>query len=1018
MVGTLALASLPSLAQSPFVKIDVDPTLVGSSSSPQGMQVLQNVEGSSQLAEAAGGWFFTAHSDAAGRELYFTDGTAAGTLLLKDIYPGTVGSLVNEAVELNGKLIFAARDGVHGTELWTSDGTPAGTHLLADIEPGSFGTNPSRLTRVGQLVYFRAGRASTGFELYRTDGTAAGTGIVKDIQLGAASSNPKNLVSNAAGTQLLFQAHDGVHGSEIWASDGSPSGTQLLSDLEPGSIGAGFDQPMRLGADIVFTAGTMAEGVELFITDGTTAGTQLLADLQAGPFGSMPHLTAAGFSPGKLYFTAETFGTGRELFVTDGTLLGTGLVVDANIGPVGSEVSLLGALPTGLLMSMRLDPVNVGTELYRLTGSSVSLVKDLAPGTLTSGTAVIANSSSPKDALVQGGLAYFSAADDLWVSDGTTAGTQLVAENTTSADQRLTPVGGGSIVFAGASTTFGEELFVTDGTSAGTHLLVDLASLQVPFESQPKNFGVVGGDDFYFTSTQFGVGPTIRRWNKASGATLISSELASVATLAQTGPVVTSAWLGDHLDMFLFLTLDALDSDIFHTDGTEAGTSQVVDLGEVMISPLAANQSVLFLSVVDSAHGRELWTTDGTAAGTQMVMDINPGPLGSDLSAAIVLGDKLYFRGNDGVHGVELWVSDGTAAGTHMVADINPAGGSGPGELATFEGQLLFTAQDGVHGFEPWASDGTAAGTVMLADVKPGAANSKSVSFNTDGDVAYFFANSGPLLKRSLWQTDGTPAGTLEAASLVIPYSQPVASVFLNGKLYFEAFDALHGDELWSFDGTTAQMVVDSNPGLESGHASEMVAAGDKLYFVGFTPATGAELFVTDGTLAGTTLVGELVAGPETSAPSYVTLAAGGLMFTATGTDGDHELYRYELPHAHAVDLGFGGSEGALSVTAPVVGQTFVASVEGAPFGSLGLIGVSAPAGPSATLMLPANASWLDLATVSILGASMAPSWSASVAIPAGPGLMGLEVNAQAWFLPAGFAPAESSNGYRLVLGN
>ena len=44
---------------------------------------------------------------------------------------------------VNGTLFFAADDGVHGRELWKSDGTAAGTVLVKDINPGSIGSYPS-----------------------------------------------------------------------------------------------------------------------------------------------------------------------------------------------------------------------------------------------------------------------------------------------------------------------------------------------------------------------------------------------------------------------------------------------------------------------------------------------------------------------------------------------------------------------------------------------------------------------------------------------------------------------------------------------------------------------------------------------------------------------------------------------------------------------------------------------------------------------------------------------------------
>jgi ELWxxDGT repeat protein len=46
----------------------------------------------------------------------------------------------------NGTLYFIADDGVSGEELWKTDGTDAGTVLVKDINPGAGGSGPDRLT--------------------------------------------------------------------------------------------------------------------------------------------------------------------------------------------------------------------------------------------------------------------------------------------------------------------------------------------------------------------------------------------------------------------------------------------------------------------------------------------------------------------------------------------------------------------------------------------------------------------------------------------------------------------------------------------------------------------------------------------------------------------------------------------------------------------------------------------------------------------------------------------------------
>jgi ELWxxDGT repeat protein len=83
-----------------------------------------------------GNLFFTSDDGVHGNELWKTDGTTSGTVLVKDIYPGSNGSGPRYLVAMGSNLLFAAADGENGTELWISDGTADGTRLFRDIRPG------------------------------------------------------------------------------------------------------------------------------------------------------------------------------------------------------------------------------------------------------------------------------------------------------------------------------------------------------------------------------------------------------------------------------------------------------------------------------------------------------------------------------------------------------------------------------------------------------------------------------------------------------------------------------------------------------------------------------------------------------------------------------------------------------------------------------------------------------------------------------------------------------------------
>src|SRR5207248_1354608 len=159
-------------------------------------------------------------------------------------------------------LFFAANDGVHGTELWTSDGTAAGTVLVKDINPGSSSSYPYSLTAVNGKLFFTANDGVHGQELWRSDGTAAGTSLgkdinpgttlVEDINLAGIGSNPDQLVGSN-GTPF-FAADDGVHGRELWKSNGTAAGTVLVKDIFPGRYGSYPGSLVMIGSTLFFRA--------------------------------------------------------------------------------------------------------------------------------------------------------------------------------------------------------------------------------------------------------------------------------------------------------------------------------------------------------------------------------------------------------------------------------------------------------------------------------------------------------------------------------------------------------------------------------------------------------------------------------------------------------------------------------------------------------------------------------------------------------------------------------------------
>lgn len=111
--------------------------------------------------------YFAATTPEDGTELWETDGTAEGTRLFYDFFPGESDGLNlydSEFLKTPNGFYFKAVTEEHGAELWFSDGTSAGTFLTGDVEPGPDGSNPVNLHWDGKTVLFVASTTAFGSE--------------------------------------------------------------------------------------------------------------------------------------------------------------------------------------------------------------------------------------------------------------------------------------------------------------------------------------------------------------------------------------------------------------------------------------------------------------------------------------------------------------------------------------------------------------------------------------------------------------------------------------------------------------------------------------------------------------------------------------------------------------------------------------------------------------------------------------------------------------------------------------
>lgn len=246
-----------------------------------------------KFCDVNGTLFFTANDGINGRELWKSDGTESGTVLIKNISSGANSTNFNEMISANG-LVFFMTDNY--SKLWRSDGTESGTYQLYDA-----GNYMGSMFSFNNKIYFAGFETAYDGELWESDGTSTGTKLTKNISP-AYGSFPFGFVE-LNGT-MYFNAN-----SQFWKSDGTSNGTVLVSSaVSPYNL-------YNANGVLYFSAYSNNNGTELWQSDGTIAGTSLVADLNAGGNSSNPnnfHLSDTG----KLFFLAENnTTTGIELFV-------------------------------------------------------------------------------------------------------------------------------------------------------------------------------------------------------------------------------------------------------------------------------------------------------------------------------------------------------------------------------------------------------------------------------------------------------------------------------------------------------------------------------------------------------------------------------------------------------------------------------------------------------------------------------------------------------------------------------
>ncbi len=840
----LLLVSLPLCAQTPYLVKDINTT---NSSGTKGSSP-------SWFTAFGNRIFFTATTDAAGTELWSTDGTSSGTSMVADIIPGTGSSSPGALTVVNGVLLFEARDVNHGVELWTSDGTAAGTRLFLDINPGPTSSSPLPKIVYKNRLLFTADDGTNGRELWTTDGTVAGTRMLKDISPGSASSSPTSFVT--MGDSVYFLATGG-----LWKTDGTESGTVKVTTVAARNM-------VAAGSQLFFEGFTAASNWELWVSDGTSAGTRMVTEIAPGTkaaFDSDYSSARATLFGDRILFVADDGVHGRELWISDGTSAGTHMVRDFVPGATGLwDTGYLSIITFGNRAFLWAYDSDHGWELWVTDGTDAgtTLFADLTPGP--------ASSFDPVFVIASGKL--FVAAYDLtrgsrlWVTDGVSDPQPIGGPGLVSGSNGLWAING-KVYFAGATLLTGSEPWVTDGTDAGSRMIANLAADLAP--SSNPSLLTAAGNLLFFNAGEVNVAALWRTDGTAAG-TFKVSDAGNHEALIPVGPLV-------------FFYEQTIPQKLMMSDGTPEGTKSADDflnrfnpwpfgtffpfgdtilatvydrtfsetsLWKTTAAPNAAaiklgaqnpyglvdgiGRQYFYAEAPSSIHNRGLWTTDGTPAGTiAVVPELNADY--QSVSPLVYAAGTLFFLKTVRDETTKLWKSDGTMDGTVLVKDL--AVSSPLNSLLTAAGhRVFFSIADAL-----WVSDGTEAGTRELVKV-PYPVFPRVEALSAVGDRVLFVGRDDRT-GYSLWGSDGTPEGTklLLASGL-----QTTEFVSVEGTVYFANNDNVHGTELWTTDATVegTRLFLDLEPGLASSGPGGFTRVGNLLYFSAYTSATGRELWV------------------------------------------------------------------------------------------------------------------------------------------------------------------------------
>ncbi|RFS15332.1 ELWxxDGT repeat protein [Emticicia sp. C21] len=818
-------------------------------------------------------------------ELWITDGTPAGTFLLKDINtPGRASDIKNVKV-VSGKgalkAFFSANNGTLGEELWVTDGTPDGTKLVKDIYPGSNSSLPSDFVQLQDKVLFSATEPTHGRELWITDGTEAGTELVKDIYPGSNSSfvnNSKIVVNDntafvnlkdgtLVNTTILVRTAGTFNTTfSIGSSFANPDNLTLFNGkvyftTSPSSGGNLYyidnnSIPVTIANDFTYYS-WRAENLtvsndKLFLLINNSGGQTNLGVIESSVDSEIAHLiqvTGANIDPfptnpekrkliptsnGNIYFFTGQTSPGYRLWFSNGTQQGTTNILNLWFG----NYSYVRTFNNKLFFIT--NDIEGKNQCYVTdNGSDAVLVKNLTPDL---------NIDNVYPLVQSGDWFYFSAYNpatgyELYKSNGiTNTFVKDIDVTYKSNDYNFSKTVSNSngLFFLADDGKNGLELWKTNGKQVGTSLFSDLNSYPMPettiaqedafdyYSNSSKFWDLYEFNDQIYIMTYKGI------W--------ITNGIYPPIQLYE-GPRLSQLGYSNKFEAANGLVYFNVVNELWQTAGSPESTTKVGVVDNTRpndsyyIRGLRAINHKLYFIGYSTMYGDEVYKYDG--GNISLVKDAIPGQNMYIFSSETeVVGNSFYYTKFSSAEGCQLYVTDGTEANTRLLHSFGTAG-SCPSYLTNFKDSLLvFQAYDSENGSELWKSDGTVAGTKLVKDIYPGTGSGSPINYANKIKYAVFeddvyFLASTPANGRQLFKSDLTPEGTIPLSDITNIYAYAA-----RGGVYFA--DGGSDSEPVKIESTSASKRLLANI-VPNGHSLPQ-------YFVGHNGLIFTRIALPNGT--------------------------------------------------------------------------------------------------------------------------------------------------------------------------